>query len=207
MNLVKFTAASAIISLSMCQALFSQTIKNENKIIKNACPGKIEKAPDGREGMPQLWTALRGCLAGNGFIDIENVRKNWGISYRNDVSLIGGEHISDYEGDHLSLRIENRKSSTSEGQEWARYQFGISGLEKSRSELSISMRNYVGSLSVADIEKDLEKLGFKKVTPVLVSPEMNIFSKSDGLTKVTVYIARPIEAAPEVVSLKLDGFK
>jgi hypothetical protein len=190
----------------MCQALFAQNVMDEKETRDGACVGKIEKSTDGRQRITQMWPALIGCLKNGGFIDADDIKKNWGIGYRNDILLVGGVRIADYESDFLSLRIENRKSSPSQGQVWARYQFGVGASESARSELNISMKNYIGSLTFANVEKDLKEMGFEEA-PVRVRPEMIIFSKNYGLTKVTAYIVSPVETVPEVISLRLDGFK
>jgi hypothetical protein len=206
MKLLKLTAMSAIIFFGLSQALFVQAEENKTSTTKGTCPAKIERSREGRQGMQQLWTSLRGCLSDGGFIDIDDIKSNWGIVYRNDVSMIGGSRIADYDGHFLSLRIENRRASTGEGQVWARYEFGVGVRESYRSELNISLNNDMQALNYVTIKKDLEQMGFKEI-PVPVRPDMVIYSKNDGLTKVTAYIESPVESATEVTALRFDGFK
>jgi hypothetical protein len=206
MKLLKLTAVSAIVCLGLSQSLIAQAEENKNNTTKGTCPAKIERTREGGQGMQQLWTALKGCLSDGGYVGIDDLKNSWEISYINDISLIGGARIADYDDKFLSLRIENRKLSMSEGQAWARDQFGVGLRESSSSELSISLNNNAHALSYVNIKKDLEQMGFKEI-PVAVRPEMIIYSKNEGLTKVAVYIVSPVEAATEVVSLRFYGFK
>lgn len=207
MRLVKVATVSAIFFLFTAQISFAQTEKNKDPVGAVSCPAKIERDSDGRQGMKQLWVALRGCLSGGGFIEINDIKNSWSIDYRNDVSLIGGMRIADYEGDFLSLRIEDKKTSLDDSQDWSKTQSNGPLGEVARSELNISVKKNMESLTVVAIERDLEQLGFKKIAVVSGRPGTEIFIKNNGFTKVTVYCNEAVESAPEVISLTMDGYK